>query len=66
VILAESLLCVIFTQDADFLRIAATGRPHNGIAYARQGTPIGDIISGLLLIAEVYTAEEMIGHIEYL
>ena len=28
---------VIFTQDADFLRIAATGTPHPGITYCQSG-----------------------------
>src|SRR6476661_599029 len=53
---ATSLERVIFTQDADFLRIAASGQPHSGIVYAHQRTPIGEIIRGRLLIAEVYTA----------
>jgi hypothetical protein len=55
---------VIFTQDRDFLRLA-TGAPHFGIAYAAQGTPIGTIVSGLLLIYNVLSAEEMMGNVEY-
>lgn len=57
---------VIFTQDADFLRLAAAGHEHAGIAYARQGTSVGDIIQGLMLIVQVLDAEEMKGKIEYL
>ena len=57
---------VIFTQDADFLRLAAAGHEHLGIAYARQGTPVGDIIQGLMLIVQVLETEEMKGKIEYL
>ena len=55
----------IFTQDADFLRIAVSGEPHAGIVYAHQHTHIGAIVSGLLLISEVYTAEDMSNRIEY-
>ncbi len=57
---------MLFTQDADFLRLAAAGHKHAGIAYARQGTSVGDIIQGLMLIVQVLEAEEMNGKIEYL
>lgn len=40
---------VIFTQDADFLRLAASGFNHAGIVYAPQRTAIGEIIRGLVL-----------------
>ena len=55
----------IFTQDRDFLRLA-TGVPHFGIAYAPQATPIGTIVSGLLLIYNVLSAEEMMDNVEYI
>src|SRR3989304_6603897 len=57
---------VIFTQDADFLRLHASGVNHAGIAYAPQQTPVGDMIRGLILIAEVLEAREMADHVEYL
>ena len=57
---------MIVTQDADFLRLAAAGHEHAGIAYARQGTSVGEIIQGLMLIVQVLEAEEMNGKIEYL
>ena len=57
---------VIFTQDDDFLKLAALGHEHAGIVYAHQRTPIGAIISGLMLIYSVLSAEEMVGNIEYL
>ena len=57
---------VIFTQDDDFLRLHASGRPHAGIAYAPQGTAIGEIIRGLLLIHSVMDESEMAAHLEYL
>lgn len=55
-----------FTQDRDFLRLAASGTSHAGVVYAPQGTGIGAIVSGLLPIQNVLTAEEMIGTVEYL
>ena len=57
---------VLFTQDDDFLKLHAAGIAHAGIVYARQGTPIGEIIRGLLLIQQVLTGEEMAGHVEFL
>jgi uncharacterized protein with PIN domain len=45
----------VFTQDDDFLRLHAAGVEHAGIAYARQGTSIGDIIRGLMLIYQGWT-----------
>ena len=57
---------VIFTQDDDFLRLAAAGVPHSGIVYARQHTSVRDILHGLRLIYEVLDAEEMAGSIEFI
>jgi len=58
---------VIATQDRDFLRLHASGYAHAGIAYARsRSRAIGQIIAALTLIHEIYTAEEMVGRIEYL
>ena len=57
---------VIFTQDDDFLALAAVEAEHPGIVYAPQGTPIGRIVRGLLLIHEVYTAEEMVNRVEFI
>ena len=57
---------VLFTQDADFLRLHAQGIKHSGIAYAHQRTPIGEIIRGLVLIYELLDAKEMINQVEFL
>jgi len=57
---------VIFTQDADFLRLHAAGTPHAGIAYAPQQTPVGDMIRGLVLIAEVLEPSDMADQVEFL
>ncbi|RUT09135.1 hypothetical protein DSM106972_011880 [Dulcicalothrix desertica PCC 7102] len=58
---------VIFTQDTDFLRIASYSQNHPGITYCQKGTrSIGEIISGLSLIYEVFSPAEMIGQVEFL
>ena len=57
---------VIFTQDSDFLRLAASGVDHSGIVYTSQEASISHIIYSLMLIYQVLDAEEMIMHIEYL
>jgi hypothetical protein len=56
----------LFTQDDDFLRLHAAGIEHAGIAYALQGTSIGDIIRGLMLINQILDTDDMRGHLEYL
>jgi hypothetical protein len=57
---------VIFTQDADFLRLHATGIEHAGIVYVPQHTPVGYILRGLMLIYEVLEPEDMKNRLEFL
>ena len=57
---------VVFTQDDDFLRLAAADTSHAGVVYATQERPVGEIIRGLMLIHEVLEAEEMAGRVEFL
>lgn len=57
---------VLFTHDADFLRLDAAGANHAGIVYACQDMPVGDVIRGLMLIHQALDAMEMAGHVEYL
>ena len=57
---------VIVTQDADFLRFNSENVEHRGFVYAPQGTSIGEIIRGLMLIWEVLEPSDMQGHVEYL
>lgn len=58
---------VIFTHDQDFLIIASRTNDHPGIVYCKQRTrSLGEIIEGLVLIYEVYSAQEMMGRVEYL
>ena len=63
---ASTEVRVLFTQDDDFLKLHASGVEHAGIAYTPQGTTIGDIIRGLMLIHQVLNADEMRRHLEYL
>ena len=57
---------VLFTQDDDYLRLHSAGVEHAGVAYAPQGTPIGDIIRGLMLIFQLLAADRMTNQVEYL
>jgi hypothetical protein len=57
---------VVFTQDDDFLKLHASGLEHAGIAYTPQGTSIGDMIRGLMLIYQVLDADDMRNHVEFL
>jgi hypothetical protein len=57
---------VLFTQDPDFLRSHVASAGHAGIVYAPQGTSMGDIIRGLMLIHQVLEPEDMKDHVEYL
>lgn len=55
-----------FIQDADFLRLAASGVAHTGIAYAPQGIAIGTLVRGLVEITAILCAEDMVNWVEYL
>jgi predicted nuclease of predicted toxin-antitoxin system len=58
---------ILFTEDDDFLALAARGASHAGIAYChQQSRSIGAIIDALVLIWEVYEPEEMAGRVEYI
>ncbi len=57
---------VLFTHDADFLRLHAEGSEHAGIVHGSQDLAVGDVIRGLMLIAQVLDSDEMIGHVEFL
>lgn len=58
---------VIFTQDADFLRLHQAGEDHAGIAYCQQGSrSIGEILRGLILIWELLEPEDIRGQVEFI
>jgi predicted nuclease of predicted toxin-antitoxin system len=64
--LAAREVRVLFTQDADFLRLHTAGVPHCGIVYAAQHTPVGVIVRGLMLIHDVLLPEDMLNSVEFL
>ncbi len=56
---------VIVTRDADFLRIASRDTNHPGVVFWSQTSrSLGEIIENLILLYEVFTAEEMNGRVE--
>lgn len=57
---------VIVTQDADFLRLHAAGRPHAGIVSVPQQTAVSTIVRGLMLIYDILGPEDMASHVEFL
>jgi hypothetical protein len=58
---------VLFTEDADFLRLHAAGVPHPGLSYChQQSRSVGQIIRGLILIWEVLEPEDMRNRVEFL
>jgi hypothetical protein len=57
---------VIATQEGNFLGLHHRFE-HAGIAYCQQGSrSIGEIVAGLMLIYEVFSAEDMVDHVEYI
>jgi hypothetical protein len=57
---------VIFTSDADFLRLAGTGTIHRGIIYSPpQKRSVAYLIRALCAVHDALTPEEMHGRIEY-
>lgn len=58
---------VLITSDADFLRLHDRGASHAGIAYSPKGKrTVGELLHGLIMIAECLAPEEMRNHVEYL
>lgn len=58
---------VIFTEDDDFLVLAAAGTLHAGVAYCHQNRrSIGKIIRALELIWQVYEPDEMKNRVEFI
>ena len=57
---------VVFTNDADFLRFAAAGVSHAGIAFFPRGArSIGFVVRYLCLLHDCLNASEMRGKVEY-
>mgnify|MGYP003621164386 FL=1 len=65
--LAHRLGRVLCTHDADYLELARAGEAHSGIIFGQQHKHcIGDWVGFLELVYSVYSAEDMIGRLEYL
>ena len=58
---------VVSTNDSDFLRLVADGRPHAGIAYCLpEANSIGEVIRYLALMNDCLSPENVANRIEYL
>lgn len=58
---------VAISHDADFLRLAARGSNHAGIAFCHFGArTVGEMLRALLVLSELHEPQDMIGRIEYL
>jgi len=57
---------VLVTQDADFLRLHASGEAHAGIAFVPRQIPIGEVIRALMLLHDVLAPSDMLDHVEFL
>ena len=58
---------VVVTHDDDYLRLHQEQHDHAGIAYCEHGSrSIGQMVTGLLLIYELLTTEEMVGRVEFI
>ena len=58
---------VVVTEDSDFADLHYRVAEHSGIAYFPRGPrPIGEIVETLVLLHATYTAEEMVGRLEYM
>jgi uncharacterized protein (DUF433 family) len=58
---------VIFTHDAEFLRLQAAEVQHAGVVYRAKDTlSLGEMIKRLVLIWEVYEPHELVNHVEFI
>ena len=57
---------VLVSYDRHFARLHSLEAAHSGIVYFPSGNrSVGEVVESLILVREVYTAEEMIGRLEY-
>jgi predicted nuclease of predicted toxin-antitoxin system len=58
---------VVFTNDADFIRIHRRGVSHAGIVYSqRDKRTIGEVVDYLRLMHECMDEGEMLGRVDFL
>ena len=64
---ARSSKRVLFTHDADFIALHQSGIEHSGIAFCdRRRRTVGEMVRLLVLLWELYDADEMVNRLEYL
>jgi hypothetical protein len=64
---AASQARVLVTHDRHFLKHAASGTAHAGIAYCHQEKyAVGELLQALLLLHACSTADDMRARVEYL
>jgi hypothetical protein len=64
---ATALQQILVTCDSDFLVLAAEGVEHSGIVFGiQEETSVGDWVTKLELLCNVYDVEDMRNHVEYL
>ena len=64
---AHSAGRVVVTWDADFRDLHYQAQSHSGIVYFVGGRrSIGEMVESLVLIHATYSAEEMIGRLEWM
>ncbi|MEK6260145.1 MAG: DUF5615 family PIN-like protein [Planctomycetota bacterium] len=58
---------VFFTNDSDFLAMHEAHVAHTGLVYCHQNSrTIGETVRLLVLLWELYDADEMVNRLEYL
>jgi len=58
---------VVVTNDHNFTQLHADGAEHAGIVYCRRGKySVGELLQAVILAHACYTAEEMVGRVEFL
>jgi predicted nuclease of predicted toxin-antitoxin system len=58
---------LLVTHDCDFLRMAAAGAAHHGIAYSPpQALSIGEIVRRLMQLWRDNQADDFVNRVEYL
>lgn len=58
---------VFFTHDSDFVALHESQVEHAGLVYChQQSRAIGELVRLLVLIYELYDADEMVNRLEYL
>jgi len=63
---ATAMGYTLVTADTDYLILAASGLAHSGIIFgAQENHSVGTWVKALELICFIYTADDMVNHVEY-